>query len=286
MAWRISGSADLYKDHGRNPYNSINFITCHDGFTLRDLFSYNQKHNEANKEDNRDGTNDNHSCNNGVEGNTEDPVIIRARKQLVKNALCLLMFSAGTPMLLHGDEIYRTQHGNNNVWCQDDELSWLSWDNAAEHRDLLMFCEKAIAFRKQHPILEREKFFTGRGVSGDGINDISWFGKDLRPPDWSDPQPRLLCYQLDGREQPSRLGEYILFLILNTCACGHTVRLPFDEGFEWYRAVDTSRRPGRDFLLTGKEKILPDQGLYHCRPRCVVLLIGKKKFGNGFRVLP
>ena len=163
LGWRLTGSADLYGDDGRSAYNSINFITCHDGFTLHDLVSYNNKHNEANLENNQDGSNDNHSWNCGVEGETEDLPVINLRKQLIKNYICYLLFSCGTPMILGGDEFMRTQRGNNNAYCQDNEISWFQWDEVEKNWDIFDFFKKAIAFEKRYTILQRRKFFLGDG---------------------------------------------------------------------------------------------------------------------------
>ncbi len=149
VAWRIAGSADLYQATGRMPINSINFITCHDGFTLNDLVSYNHKHNEANSEDNRDGTDDNLSWNCGVEGETNDPEIEALRERQIKNFLAILMLSQGVPMILAGDEIRRTQHGNNNAYCQDNEISWFDWRLEEKNAGMLRFCKYMIAFRRE-----------------------------------------------------------------------------------------------------------------------------------------
>jgi len=156
LAWRLTGSSDLYGADGRSPYNSINFITSHDGFTLHDLFSYNGKHNEANGENNADGMDANYSWNCGVEGETEDGNIMDLRKQLIKNALCCLFFSLGTPMLLGGDECMRTQRGNNNAYCQDNELSWFDWGYMKRNQGIVEFCKKAIAFKNRYTILHRK----------------------------------------------------------------------------------------------------------------------------------
>jgi pullulanase/glycogen debranching enzyme len=176
LGWRLTGSADLYGEDGRSPYNSVNFITCHDGFTLNDLVSYNEKHNEANAEENRDGTNDNLSWNCGAEGETDDAAIRKLRSQLIKNHICCLVFSSGTPMILGGDEIRRTQKGNNNAYCQDNEISWFDWTLAEKNGDILSFFRKAIAFTRRFPILQRRKFFRGVDLDADGVNDITWFG--------------------------------------------------------------------------------------------------------------
>jgi isoamylase len=185
FGYRFTGSSDLYQTTGRAPYASINFVTAHDGFTLRDLVSYNEKHNEANLEDNRDGTDDNRSWNCGAEGPTDDPAVnaLRARQQ--RNFLSTLMLSQGVPMLLGGDEIGRTQQGNNNAYCQDNEISWYDW----EHLDssLLDFAARLIAFRRSHPVLQRRRWFQGRAIHGEGVGDLAWFtpeGTPMTDHDW------------------------------------------------------------------------------------------------------
>jgi isoamylase len=273
LGYRLSGSADLYGDDGRSAYNSVNFVTCHDGFTLWDLTSYNHKHNEANLEENRDGTDDNHSWNCGVEGDTGDAAVNRLRRQLVKNHFCYLLFSLGTPMILGGDEFLRTQKGNNNAYCQDNELSWFDWEWARKNSDMTEFVRKAIAFNKDHTILHRRKFLTGLDCNANGVVDIAWFGSDLRAPTWEDPVLRTLCYRLDGSEEPSTQGEYLLFFILNSDHNLRPVRLPEPHGgLRWFRVVDTSLEPGEDFLDTGQEVLLDPQDQYLANPRSTVVL--------------
>jgi len=182
LGWRLTGSADLYGDDGRSAYNSINFVTCHDGFTLRDLVTYGGKHNEANLEGNRDGTDDNSSWNCGVEGETEDPVIDGLRRRMAKNLVCDLLFSCGTPMLLGGDEFLRTQRGNNNAYCQDNELSWFDWREPARNADFLDFVRKAIAFTRRFPVLQRRKFLLGRDLDADGIPTSTGSGATAADP--------------------------------------------------------------------------------------------------------
>jgi glycogen operon protein len=276
LGWRLTGSADLYGDDGRSAYNSINFITCHDGFTLNDLVSYNSKHNEANLENNQDGSNDNNSWNCGVEGETDDLNISHLRKQLIKNYVCYLLYSSGTPMLLGGDECMRTQKGNNNAYCQDNEMSWFHWEDAERNLDIFNFFKKAIAFEKRYPVLQRRKFFLGKDLDANHIPDISWFGKDLERPIWDDPELRTLCYQLDGSEERSELGHYQLFFILNADFRLQIVRLPeLPGGQKWYRVIDTSLKEGEDFLDTGKEIRIDPPDHYLANPRSTVVLIGK-----------
>jgi isoamylase len=180
FASRFTGSQDLYESDGRRPFASINFITAHDGFTLNDLVSYNAKHNEANQEGNRDGTDDNRSWNHGVEGPTDDPAIIALRDRQKRNFLATLFLSQGTPMLLGGDEMGRTQQGNNNAWCQDNELSWFDWDVDERGRALLEFTRKLIALRREHPVFRRRQFLHGTEVEGSGLPDAWWFRPDGR----------------------------------------------------------------------------------------------------------
>src|SRR5262245_41377237 len=193
VGWRLTGSADLYGEDGRSAYNSINFITCHDGFTLHDLVAYNGKHNDRNGEANRDGANDNHSWNCGAEGDTTDHKILALRHQLMKNFACYLLFASGTPMILGGDEFARTQQGNNNAYCQDNEISWFDWDLASRHQDLTDFFRKAIATIQRFPVLQRRKFAVGRDLDDDGVPDLTWYSPDLGFPNWQDRNVRTLC---------------------------------------------------------------------------------------------
>ncbi len=276
LGWRLTGSADLYRDDGRSAYNSINFITCHDGFTLNDLVSYNYKHNEANLEDNRDGVGENNSWNCGVEGETDETDVIRLRRQIAKNFACYLLFSCGTPMILGGDEFLRTQRGNNNAYCQDNELSWFNWYLADENADIFEFFKKAIAFTKRYTILQRRKFFSGRDADGDTIPDIMWFGNDLGKPRWDDPELRTLCYQLDGGEERTVLGDYQLFIILNSDFRAQRICVPqLSGGRRWHRVIDTSLKSGDDFLSEGREVPLDPPDHYLANPRSTVVLLGK-----------
>ena len=278
LGWRLTGSADLYRDDGRSAYNSINFITCHDGFTLRDLVSYNVKHNEGNLEGNADGTSDNNSWNCGHEGETDDAGILRLRRQLIKNFICYLIFSSGTPMVLGGDEFMRTQGGNNNAYCQDNETAWFDWGLVQENADILGFFKKAIAFTRRYTILQRRKFFSGADSDGDALPDILWFGNDLGKPSWDDPELCALSYQLDGSEAPSDLGDYQLFFILNADFRPQHVKVPKLEGGKiWHRVIDTSLENGEDFLDPGKEELLDPPDQYPANPRSTVVLLGKSR---------
>ncbi|MGD9022501.1 MAG: glycogen debranching protein GlgX, partial [Deltaproteobacteria bacterium] len=185
LATRIGGSSDLYQAGGRRPYHSINYITCHDGFTLHDLVSYSQKHNDENGEDNRDGADHNFSSNSGVEGPTDDTLVNSIRLRRIKTFLTILMTSHGVPMILAGDEFARTQQGNNNPYCQDNEISWVNWDLAVKNADLVRFFQKVVALRNQHPVFRRRHFLTGKDSNRDAHPDVSWHGLELEKPDWS-----------------------------------------------------------------------------------------------------
>jgi len=251
LASRISGSSDLYQSDGRRPFASINFVTAHDGFTLRDLVSYNEKHNEANLEDNRDGTDDNRSWNCGVEGPTDDPEVLALRARQQRNLLATLLLSQGVPMLLGGDEMGRTQGGNNNAYCQDNEISWFDWDLDAERELLLEFTRRVIALRRRHPVFHRRDFFFGRpNGSPDGLPDIRWFredGREMSRRDWRDPGRRTLGVFLNGEEipSPSPRGEPVLddsfLLLLNA---GHEQVLyrlpPRRYGNRWRQVLSTA----------------------------------------------
>ena len=277
LGYRLTGSADLYADDGRSAYNSINFITCHDGFTLYDLLSYNTKHNEANGEGNRDGTDDNNSWNCGAEGDTNDQEVRRLRKQLAKNHICHLLFSSGTPMVLGGDEFLRTQKGNNNAYCQDNALAWFDWGEAERNGDFLQFVQKAVAFLKRHPILQRRKFFLGRDLNANGVPDLAWFNENGTTPDWNDPELRTICLQLDGGEaQPGLKGDYLLYFILNADPTVRSVQLPaLSSGKKWRRVIDTSLEAGEDFLDEGREIDINPAGYYLANPRSTVALLGR-----------
>ena len=276
LGFRLTGSADLYGDDGRSAYNSVNFVTCHDGFTLRDLVSFSGKHNEGNLEGNRDGTDDNNSWNCGAEGETDDPEIARLRRRLAKNHACLLLFSSGTPMILGGDEFLRTQGGNNNGYCQDNPVSWFDWGEVERNADMVAFFRKAIAFTKKYTILQRRKFLTGTDTDQDAIPDIQWFGEDLGPPRWADPEARTLCCLLEGNEEPSEAGTYFLFLALNADYRQREVMVPpLPSGLRWRRAIDTSLAAGEDFMDDGAEPLPDPADRYLVHPRTTVVLLGK-----------
>jgi glycogen operon protein len=245
---------------------------------LNDLVSYNYKHNDANLENNNDGTNDNNSWNCGAEGDTDDPGIIALRKQLIKNFAWALLSSAGTPMLLGGDEFMRSQKGNNNAYCQDNAISWFDWSNLEKHSDIFDFFRKAIAFTRQHTVLQNRKFLAGVDEDGNRIPDISWFGPDGGRAQWDDPEARVLCYMLDGAEEPSKMGDYQLYLIVNSDYRPHSVSLPHLEGKSWSGVVDTGLGAGEDFLDAGKKIMLNPPDAYVANPRSTVILVGRQNF--------
>jgi glycogen operon protein len=213
FAARFTGSSDLYEEDGRTPFASINFVTAHDGFTLRDLVSYNEKHNEANMEGGRDGTDDNRSWNCGVEGETDDHTILTLRARQQRNFLATLFLSLGTPMLLGGDEMGRTQGGNNNGWCQDSEISWFDWTLPEKHEDILGFTRRLIALRAEHPAFRRTRFLSGETDDESGLPDVWWFrpdGRRMTTPDWNRPDAHVLGVFLNGdqlREEDERGGR-------------------------------------------------------------------------------
>jgi isoamylase len=261
FASRFTGSSDLYESDGRHPSASINFITAHDGFTLADLVSYNQKHNEANLEDNRDGTDDNRSWNCGVEGPTDDPEITALRERQQRNFLTTLLLSQGVPMVLAGDEIGRTQRGNNNAWCQDSELSWVDWDIGPQSEDLLEFTRRLLALRREHPIFHRTQFLNGRG-SPSGLPDAWWFrpdGRRMTAADWQNAGAHALGVFLNGRGigSVSDEGEPIVdssfVLLLNAHYEDVTFALPPRRfGPRWQVELSTADPRAPTTLLTAR----------------------------------
>ena len=247
FAYRLTGSSDLYENTGRRPYASINFITAHDGFTLNDLVSYNEKHNEANGEDNKDGTDDNRSWNCGIEGSTNDPEINALRARQKRNYLVTLFLSQGVPMLLGGDEIGRSQQGNNNAYCQDNEISWYDWKNADEN--LLEFTRGLIQFYKKHPVFRRRKWFQGRPIHGAGISDIAWFtpeGVEMDEENWREGFAKSFGLILNGERLSAavqggeRITDESFYLMFNAHYEPLVIKLPDpDHGRKWEKVFDT-----------------------------------------------
>ena len=269
FAARISGSADLYQHSGRAPMASINFITAHDGFTLNDLVSYNNKHNEANGEGNADGESNNRSWNCGEEGPTEDPEVLSLRSRQIKNFLTTMLFSQGVPMICHGDEMGRTQAGNNNVYCQDNELSWVNWNLNATQQDLLHFTRKVIKLRKDHPVLRRRRFFYGDAAHGgeSKLQEIGWLrpsGEHMRDEDWTAWYARSLMVYVNGHaiSEPDRRGEKIVdnsfLLLVNASEEDIEFTIPTEPtgtSKAWKVVIDTQPTKGLPRKLKPKAKV-------------------------------
>jgi glycogen operon protein len=267
LAQRLMGSPDLY--HDRGPWASINFVTCHDGFTLWDLVSYNHKHNEANGENNRDGCNDNDSWNCGVEGPTDNSTVNALRRRQFKNALTILFVSQGVPMLLMGDEVGRTQMGNNNAYCQDGPVSWLDWGLVATNPELLRFCRSLIAFRKQHPALRHPLH---HGTGGDFV-EVHWHGTRPGQPDWS-PGSRSLAFQLREASNPDR--EDIVYVVLNAYWESLWFELPqAPGGRDWCVFANTGMASPEDVWPPGSEPLLMDQARFLVAPRSAIVLVAR-----------
>jgi glycogen operon protein len=264
FATRVAGSSDLYQQTGRAPYASINFITCHDGFTIQDLVSYNQKHNEANGENNQDGANENNSWNCGVEGPTDDPAVNALRERQKRNLMATLLFSQGVPMILGGDELSHTQRGNNNAYCQDNEITWLNWDLTDAQKQFLEFVRTAARIWLEEPVFQRRKFFLGRSIRGTEVKDISWFdpsGKEMSDEAWSSGFVKCLGVRLAGdligdidqRGQPI-VGQTLL-LLLNA----HHEAIPFAlpqtrSEHRWERMLDTAEPGAAPRVQAGGER--------------------------------
>ena len=250
FAQRFTGSSDLYESDTRRPMASVNFVTAHDGFTLADLVSYNDKHNDANGEDGRDGTDDNRSWNHGVEGPTDDPDVLALRARQQRNVITTLLLSQGVPMLLGGDEIGRTQQGNNNAYCQDNEVSWFGWSTDEVDTDLCEFTARMIAFRQAHPLLRRRRFFEGVSIRGTHLDDIGWFrpdGEEMDDTDWQVGHARSLAVFLNGRGLPSAdaQGQPVvdddLLVVFNAAAEPVDFVVPDVLPSGWQVVVDTAR---------------------------------------------
>jgi isoamylase len=262
FASRICGSADLYTTSGKGPEGSINFITCHDGFTLNDLVSFNDKHNEANGENSHDGINANYSRNYGAEGETKDTGIESIRKRQIKNFLLTLFISRGVPMLSGGDELRRTQGGNNNAYCQDNETSWMDWTHLEQHQEIYRFAKGMIAFRGAHPVLRKEQFYTE--------SEIRWFGPGGGLPNWTDPKERHLACLINEDEQRA------LCLIFNADSDAVDFVLPaLQPGVQWHLGVDTFGETPHDLFVGGEEPLLQYPHSYRLSPRSSVILLAR-----------
>jgi isoamylase len=262
FASRICGSSDLYERSGKGPECSVNFVTCHDGFTLNDLVSYKYKHNDSNGDNNRDGLDENYSDNCGIEGPTNDPAVDALRKRLIKNYLLTLFVSRGVPMLLGGDEFRRTQLGNNNAYCQDNEISWYDWSLLERHREIHRFAWGMISFRRTHQALRKEKFYRD--------SEISWFSPAGTAPDWLDPQQKSLACLVFAP------GDVDLFLMFNAASEPVEFAIPAaPEASAWYLAVDTFRAAPDDFCDPGKELSLGGENVFRAGPRSSAILVAR-----------
>lgn len=274
FAERFTGSSDLYRGDNRLPYASVNFITAHDGFTLNDLVSYNDKHNAANGEDNNDGESHNRSWNCSVEGTTDDDRVNKLRKKLQRNFLTTLFLSQGVPMLVSGDEISRTQRGNNNAYCQDNEISWLDWANA--DKDLLDFTKKVIHLRRQHPIFRRRRWFQGQPIKGAGLEDIGWFqpdGREMSEEHWNFDFAKSLAVYLNGYgiHAPGPQGERVIddsfYIMFNAHYGNLKFKLPSQKyGRTWVKVLDTSVNGAADGSIHKADEEI------EVRSRSIVLL--------------
>ena len=277
LATRLSGSSDLYLRDGRKPFHSINYITSHDGFTLRDLVSYSNKHNEDNGEDNHDGSDHNQCYNYGTEGPTLDPILEGVRERQLKNFFATLLVSLGTPMILGGDEIGRTQRGNNNAYCQDNEISWYDWSLLNKNKGLFRFVKEMIAFRRRHPCFMRAEFYNGHESKYDATPDINWYNDKGHSPDW-ERMGYSLGLQINGRRADPAQEEVDndFFIILNAGLDPVSFSIPHASSrTPWLRAVDTGLSSPHDILPAGSEEPLAHPNKYKVKARSIVILISK-----------
>jgi glycogen operon protein len=261
----------MFNQRGRRPYASVNFVTAHDGFTLHDLVSYNDKHNEDNDENNQDGSNDNRSWNHGVEGPTEDPEINALRLRQMRNFFATLLFSQGTPMIVAGDEFARTQHGNNNAYCQDSEIGWVNWDWDEDGKALHAFVQRLIKLRLKYPILRRGRFLVGEYNEELGVKDVTWLspsGEEMTTEQWHDANGRCLGMLIDGRAQETgirrRGGDATMLLVVNSHHEGVNFTLPeVPEGLNWVSLVDTNQPDikGKEHFEFGNEYTVTPRSL-------------------------
>jgi len=269
LARRLSGSADLYEDDGREPFHSVNFISCHDGFPLADLVTYDHKHNIANGEQNRDGENNNNSWNHGVEGPTDDPAINTLRQRQIKNYITLLMLSQGVPMFLAGDEFGRTQGGNNNAYCQDNEISWIDWSLLDKNENMFRFFKELIRFRKANSNLRRTRF---RVETHNGIPEMTWHGTRLNHPDWS-PASRCLGLHL----APENDTENDIYIMINGAPGTQTFQLPHPTGNRrWHQLLYTAAPAGKDIFPMEKRTLLKETKQLTLENRSIMVLVSFK----------
>jgi glycogen operon protein len=268
VADALGGSASLYEGRGGKPTNSINFIDCHDGFTLNDLVSYNSKHNEPNGEGNNDGINENLSWNCGAEGDTSDVRIEKFREQQIRNFATILMLSRGVPMFVAGDEVRNTQHGNNNAYCQDNQISWFDWTNPTKHADLFRFWRRMIEFRKKNSTFQQNAFFNGE-VNKRGLKDVTWHGTKLYSPGWGDSQARALGFTLAGFDE-----DPDIHVMMNMYWEALEMDVPVIAGRQWSRMVDTSLPSLSDIVDWGTEAVCAAPN-YRVSARSIVVLLNR-----------
>lgn len=287
LATRIAGSSDMFQHNGRSPFNSVNFVTCHDGFCLDDLVSYNQKHNEANQENNRDGSNDNRSWNCGAEGPTKDKAILALRARQKRNLMASLMLSLGVPMILAGDELSHTKQGNNNTYCQDNELSWLNWDftDGSEKQQFLAFMQRLIRLRREERVFRRHSFFKGEATHNGGVRDITWFspeGHDMTVHDWHNKDLKTIGMLLEGNavDTMDRKGRWIsgnsLLILINGNHEPVSFQVPMHRLHQnWEVALDTTTPTGE---ASKPDALWCDTGLYQMEGRSMVVMrLAKEK---------
>ena len=272
MATRLSGSSDLYQSSGRDPYHSINFITSHDGYTLNDLVSYEQKHNQANQEDNRDGENNNYSSNYGVEGPTRRKAIVELRLRQAKNLMASLLLSHGTPMIVSGDEVLRTQRGNNNAYCQDNSISWFDWKLVERNSEMLRFCEALIGFRKAQPTVRRATFLTGKPHQVGDLPDVSWYNPAGEVMDWTQASHSMICvFSTTGLDTPIARN---VMLLMHPGPSDQKFQIPAElRRLSWKLFIDTSAAAPRDIYPQADGPALPARGsliLNHHTTMCYV----------------
>jgi glycogen operon protein len=273
LATRLAGSSDLYQSSGRRPYHSINFVTSHDGFPLIDLVSYNVKHNEANGENNQDGENLNYSLNYGIEGPTRRRPIVELRNRHIRNLLATLFLSQGVPMLLSGDECQRTQRGNNNAYCQDNDLNWFNWKLVHRHADLVRFTGALIKFRKSEPTIRRERFLTGHPEVVGGVPDVSWFNAQGEPMDWSRTDHSLVCLFGAAADEAGRIVGRHVMLFMHSALQPATFTLPpLSRGVSWRLFIDTAAAPPWDIYPEQNGPVLDQDEvrMEPCSLRCFV----------------
>ncbi|MBF0622427.1 MAG: glycogen debranching protein GlgX [Magnetococcales bacterium] len=274
MAYRITGSSDLFDHSGRRPWSSVNFVTAHDGFSLRDLVSYNQKHNTANQENNNDGCNENNSWNCGVEGATEDAEIQTLRQRQMRNFMATLILSQGVPMILSGDEMAFSREGNNNPYCQDNHINWLSWEKGNAQRDqMIAFTQRLIELRRNHKVFRRNRFFSGRTIRGTNSKDITWLsekGQELKDQDWSTAQRRAFCFLISGKAGQDHLSsigqpepDSTFLVMMNAHDKPITCHFPKAENAEsWQLLVDTADpEPEQQHLISDSRYVLVSRAL-------------------------